>query len=95
MDYVLEMFDSMGDGLDSFTRELGVHKSPGRFTKEVTAYQYDLVLAMIGIIVTFLLLVMVIFCLYIMNRRRNQADQTPIRKSSFDYINFRKHANLV
>ena len=95
MDYVLEMFDSMGDGLDSFTRELGVHKSPGRFTKKAAAYQYELKLVVIGIIVTLLLLVMVIFCLYLMNRRRKEADQTPIRKSSFDYIDFRKHANLV
>ena len=95
MDYVLEMFDSMGDGLDSFTRELGVHKSPGRFTQEGAAYQYEVDLVAIGILVIFLLLVMVIFCLYFMNRRKKQVNQTPIRKGSFDYIDFRKHANLV
>ena len=78
-----------------FTRELGVHNSPGRFTKEGAAYQYDFDLVVIRIVVTLLLLAMVIFCLYLMNRRRKEADQTPIRKSSFDYIDFRKHANLV
>ena len=100
MDYVLDMFDSLGDGLDGFTREQGVHKSPEKLTKETAAYEYDIDLMMIVIVVMILLLMMsmVICCAFVRNKRRKafcQADQTKVLQTSFHYIDFRKGANLV
>ena len=100
MDYVLDMFESLGDGLDGFTRKQGVHKNPERLTKEA-AYKYDIDLMMIGIVVTILLLMMsmiICCCVFVRNKRRKafyQADQTKVQQTSFHYIDFRKGANLV
>ena len=100
MDSVLNMFDSLGDGLDSFTREQEVHKTPKKLTKEVAAYKYDIDLLVIGVVVTILLLMMaiVICCAFVRIKRRKvfyQVDQTKGEHTSFDYIDFRKGANLV
>ena len=99
MDHVLDMFESLEGELNSFNRELEV--SPEKLTKEPTADQYPSDVMVMGIVLMILFLIMfiVIFCGVMMNRKRKafldedmKADQ---QRTMFDYIDFRKEANLV
>ena len=99
MDHVLDMFESLGGELNSFNRELEV--SPEKLTKEPTAEQYSSDVMVMGIVITmmFLMMLIVIFCGVMMNKKRKafldeemKADQ---QRTMFDYIDFRKEANLV
>ena len=98
MDHVLDMFASLGGELNSFNRELEV--SPEKLTKEPTADQYPSDVMVLGIVIMILFLVLiVIFCGMMMNKKRKafldedmKANQ---QRTMFDYIDFRKEANLV
>ena len=97
MDHVLDMFESLEYELNSFIRELEV--SPEKLTKEPTADQYPSDVMVMGIVIMILFLLIVIFCGVMMNKKRKafldedmKADQ---QRTMFDYIDFRKEANLV
>ena len=99
MDQVLDMFRSLGYELDSLAMDLDV--SPKKLTKEPTAEQYSSDVMVMGIVIMmmFLMMLIVIFCGVMMNKKRKafldedmKADQ---QRTMFDYIDFRKEANLV
>ena len=101
MNDILDIFESLGDGLNSLAREQEVYKNPEKLRTEVAAWQSHLNVAVTGTVIMILLLMMfiAISCVFRINKRRKaillQPDLTTDRKSSFSYIDFRKHANLV
>ena len=81
MNHVLDMFESSGDRLDSFARELEV--SPEKLMKEASADQYLLNMMVIRIVFMILLLMM-LMVIVLMNKKAGQ------QQSIFGHINFRK-----
>ena len=91
IDTLLDIFDSLGESLDTLAKDAGIDQSPAALKDEVN-YQYHVELgAILGMVVIFCLLVS--FCVVMKKKRDNRVGLS--KKSSFRYVDFRRPAGRI
>ena len=91
IDTLLDIFDSLGESLDTLAKDAGIDQSPAAL-KDVVNYQYHVELgAILGMVVIFCLLVS--FCVVMKKKREHIVGLS--KKTSFRYVDFRGPTGMI
>ena len=91
IDTLLDIFDSLGESLDTLAKDAGIDQRPAALKDKVN-YQYHVELgAILGVVVIFCLLVS--FCVVMKKKREKIVGIS--KKTSFHYVDFRGPAGII